>query len=73
MEYTNESKYEIKQWLKQNINYKMNISDIVLDIEKKIYCYLESNNLILNVPKNIFLIRLIGFLYNNSESMRNYE
>ena len=59
--------HKIKTWLKYDISNKYKIFDMMIDIEKKILRYLDNNNLKLNIPRDIFFMRIIDFIFRNSK------
>ena len=59
--------HKIKTWLKYDISNKYKIFDMMSDIEKKILRYLDNNNLKLNIPRDIFFMRIIDFIFRNSK------
>ena len=59
-------KQELSKWLCYNYGNNKIQYDYVQVTYNKIINYLNSNNLKLNVPEDIFKMYLIRFLYNNS-------
>lgn len=65
---TNIDKNNLKLWLSEHLTNKITRFDKVLELNEKIINYINSNNLKLSVPENIFLMQLTKYLYNNSNA-----
>tara|TARA_A100001388_G_C28656519_1_gene444644 strand:- start:248 stop:451 length:204 start_codon:yes stop_codon:yes gene_type:complete len=65
---TNIDKNNLKLWLSEHLTNKITRFDKVLELNEKIINYINSNNLKLSVPENIFLMQLTKYLYNNTNA-----
>ena len=60
-------KTELIQWLSKDISGTRNNFDTIISIKNKIYEYLYQNKLIINIPDEEFLMKLIKYIHRNSE------
>lgn len=60
-------KTELIQWLSKDISENRNNFDTIISIKNKIYEYLYQNKLIINIPDEEFLMKLIKYIHRNSE------
>lgn len=61
-------KNTLKLWLSKDITKNITIFDKILELNNKIINYINSNNLKLNIPENIFLMQLTKYVYNNTNA-----
>jgi hypothetical protein len=60
-------KFELIQWLSKDISENRNNFDTIISIRSKIYEYMYQNKLIINIPDEEFLMKLIKYIHRNSE------
>ena len=60
-------KHELIKWLSTDVSHNRNNFDTIISIRKKIYDFLYNNKLILNVPDEEFLMKLIKYIHRNTQ------
>ena len=59
------SSHDLINWLNNDIENKL-VSEYILDINDKLQSFIKNRNIKLKGDNDIFIMKLILFLYNNS-------